>query len=643
MELLWVSEGYKMKINLNIRNRYILLGDMVLSIISVVGAYILRLELIEVFSNYYLSLLWLLLFAITIKPITYYFFGLYRKMWVYASIRELKLILFAVTVSSASISVIMLILFANHVFVSFPRSVLVIDWILSILFVGGLRFGLRVLFEGSKNKAVNQGIRDIKKKSLIIGAGDMGAMVAKEFQKNSLLKTKPIGFLDDNPEKYNQQLHGIPVVGRLKDLSKVINKYQVNEVIIAIPSASGKAIREITNICRKNKIPFRTMPGIYELLGGTAGVTRLREVQIADLLRRPPAQIDVDLAGNMLEGKTVLVTGAGGSIGQELCRQIARWSPAKLILLGHGENSIFEIYQSLKENYPSLPVIISIADIRDACRIDQELLRNQPQVVFHAAAHKHVPLMEINVEDCILNNVLGTQNIINSCEKSKVERLVLISTDKAIRPVSVMGASKRLAEMLVLDAAGRLKKPISVVRFGNVLGSRGSVVPLFKRQIANGGPVTVTHPEMKRYFMTIPEAVFLVIQSAGMGKGGETFVLDMGEQIKIVDLAEDLIRLSGFEPGKEIEIVFTGIRNGEKLSEDLWNDGRKFSKTDHPGIFHEEGQDKIRGEELGEVVKKLVDLSRAGEGDQIINFLNEIIPDAEIKHNVQGNPPNFNL
>ena len=632
-----------MKINLNIRNRYILLGDMILSIISVVGAYILRLELIEVFSNYYLSLLWMLLFTLTIKPVTYYLFGLYRKMWVYASIRELKLIFIAVTVSSALISVIMLILFANRVFVSFPRSVLVIDWILSILFVGGLRFGLRVLFEGNKNRVVNRQNRDIMKKSLIIGAGDMGAMVAREFQKNPLLKSKPIGFLDDNPEKYKQQLHGIPVIGRLKDLSKTIKKYQVNEVIIAIPSASGGVVREIINICRKNKIPFRTMPGIYELLGGAASVTRLREVQIADLLRRSPAQITDALVGNILKGQTVLVTGAGGSIGQELCRQIARWSPSKLILLGHGENSIFETYQSLKEYYPSLSVITSIADIRDACRIDQEFSRNQPQVVFHAAAHKHVPLMETNVEDCILNNVLGTQNIINSCEKNNIERLVLISTDKAIRPVSVMGASKRIAEMLVLDAAGRLKKPFSVVRFGNVLGSRGSVVPLFKRQIANGGPVTVTHPEMKRYFMTIPEAVYLVLQSTGMGKGGETFVLDMGEQIKIVDLAEDLIRLSGFEPGKEIEIVFTGIRDGEKLSEDLWNDGRKFSKTDHPDISREEGQDKTRGKELEKVVEKLANLSRKGNGDQIVDFLNKIIPDAEIKRNLESNLPNFDL
>jgi len=632
-----------MKINLNIRNRYILLGDMIFSVISAVGAYILRLELIEVFSNYYLSLLWLLLFTLTIKPITYYLFGLYRKMWVYASIRELKLIFIAVTVSSALIAVIMLVLFTNRVFVSFPRSVLVIDWILSILFVGGLRFGLRILFEGSKNRAVNRQNRDLKKKSLIIGAGDMGAMVAREFQKNPILKTKPIGFLDDNSEKYKQQLHGIPVIGRLRDISKAIKKYQVNEVIIAIPSASGEVVREIINICRKKKIPFRTMPGIYELIGGSASVTRLREVQIADLLRRSPAQITDNLVGNILEGKTVLVTGAGGSIGQELCRQIARWSPSKLILLGHGENSIFETYQSLKENHPSLPVITSIADIRETCRIDQEFSRNKPQVVFHAAAHKHVPLMEINVEDCILNNVLGTKNIIHSCEENKVERLVLISTDKAIRPVSVMGASKRLAEMLVLDAAGRSKKPFSVVRFGNVLGSRGSVVPLFKRQIAKGGPVTVTHPDMKRYFMTIPEAVYLVLQSASMGKGGETFVLDMGEQIKIVDLAEDLIRLSGFEPRKEIKIAFTGIRDGEKLSEDLWNNGRKFSKTDHPGISREEGQDEIRGKELEKIVEKLVNLSQKGNGGQIINFLNKIIPDAEIKRNFRSNLPNFDL
>ena len=632
-----------MKINLNIRNRYILFGDLFLSIISVVGAYILRLELIEVFSNYYLSLLWLLLLSLTLKPIIYYFFGLYRKMWVYASVRELRLILIAVSISSLVNAAIMLILFSNRIFVSFPRSVLVIDWVLSILFVGGLRFGLRVLFEGNKNRAVNKQINIIKKNSLIIGAGDMGAMVAREFQKNPLLKTKPVGFLDDNPEKYKQQLHGIPVIGRLRDLSKAIKTYQVNEVIIAIPSASGGAVREIINICRKNKIPFRTMPGIYELIGGSASFTRLREVEISDLLRRPPTQINEDLVGNILEGKTIMVTGAGGSIGQELCRQIARWSPTKMVLLGHGENSIFETFQVLKEYYPTLSVVTSIADIRDFSRIDQEFSRNKPQVVFHAAAHKHVPLMEINVEDCILNNVLGTQNVIQACEKAKVERLVLISTDKAIRPVSVMGASKRLAEMLVLDAAGRTGKSYSVVRFGNVLGSRGSVVPLFKRQIAKGGPVTVTHPDMKRYFMTIPEAVYLVLQSAGMGRGGETFVLDMGEQIKIINLAEDLIRLSGFEPRKDIDIVFIGIRDGEKLSEDLWNDDRKLSGTDHPEISREDGQVEIQGKELEEIVENLVDLSRHGQREKIIDSLNKIITNADIKHSVADNLSNFDL
>ena len=621
-----------MKINLNVRNRYILIGDLILSIISVVGAYILRLELVEVFSNYYLSLIWLILLSLTIKPIIFYLFGLYRKMWVYASIKELKLILAAVTVSSSVISAIMLILFSNRVFISFPRSVLVIDWILSLLFVGGLRFGLRVLFEGNKNRLPSKFINEKKKNTLIIGAGDMGAVVARELVKNPSLETKPIGFLDDNPEKLKQQLHGIPVIGRLKDLSKTIRTFNINEVIIAIPSASGGAIRGIIDTCRKNKIPFRTMPGILELIGGKANVTRLREVEISDLLRRPPTQINEELVGNILAGKTVLVTGAGGSIGQELCRQIARWNPGKIILLGHGENSIFETFQVLKENYPSLKLVTSIADIRDASRMEQEFTKNKPQVVFHAAAHKHVPLMEVNVEDCILNNVLGTKNVIHACKKNDVEKLILISTDKAIRPVSVMGASKRLAEMLVLDEAESSGKPYSVVRFGNVLGSRGSVVPIFKRQIAQGGPVTITHPDMKRYFMTIPEAVYLVLQSTGMGRGGETFVLDMGEQIKIVNLAEDLIRLSGFEPGKDIEIVFTGMREGEKLSEDLWNDDRKLSGTEHPEISREEGQVELQGTKLENAVSQLIEFSNKGQAKEIIHSLNNIIPNAEIRH-----------
>ena len=568
--------------------------------------------------------------SLIIKLGIYYFFGLYRRMWIYASMKELRLILIAVTVASALLSVLMLVLFASRFFISFPRSVLIIDWIQSIILVGGLRYGMRMFAEGW-NKHTDNGKGPPQKSALIIGAGDAGALVAKELLKNTQLNIKPIGFLDDNPEKFKQQIHGVPVIGKLKEISKIVENKSIDEVIIAIPSAPGKIIRIVSEVCHRNHIQFRTMPGIYELLGGKVSVSRLREVDIADLLRREPSDIDDSVVGKIIKGKVVLVTGAGGSIGTELCRQIARWQPAELVLLGHGENSIFETYLDIKENYPKLKISASIADIRSKGRIDQEFGRYSPQVIFHAAAHKHVPLMESNIEDCILNNVLGTQNIVNASLKYKVEKFILISTDKAIRPVSVMGASKRLAEMMVLDAATNTEIPFSVVRFGNVLGSRGSVVPLFKRQIAHGGPVTVTHPKMKRYFMTIPEAVHLVLQAAGLGKGGETFVLNMGKQIKIVDLAEDLIKLSGLEPGKDVEIEFTGIREGEKLSEDLWNEGRQFNRTLHPDIFSEEGQDEPRGENLSAVVNELINLAKSGLGEEIINQLNVIIPNAEIK------------
>jgi FlaA1/EpsC-like NDP-sugar epimerase len=617
-----------MKPKFNIRNRYVLIGDTILTILSVLSAYVLRLELIEVFSNYYRSLIWMLVISLLIKPLVYYFFGLYRRMWIYASMRELRLVITAVSAASALVSTLMLILFNNRFFISFPRSVLIIDWITSIVFIGGLRYGLRMLAESGNSR---NGIKLTKQRNtLIIGAGDAGALVAKELQKNSQLNLNPVGFLDDDTNKFNQQIHGVPVIGKIRDLAKAIETKNIQEVVIAIPSAPGSIVRIVTEVCRKVHIPFRTMPGLYELLDGKVSISRLREVDIADLLRREPTQIDDTLVGAILRNKKVLVTGAGGSIGTELCRQIPQWDPAELVLLGHGENSIFETYLEIKENYPDLKLSASISDIRDLNRIEHEFNRYKPQVVFHAAAHKHVPLMENNVEECVLNNVLGTQNVIACAIKVEVERLVMISTDKAIRPVSVMGATKRLAEMLVLDAAEKCGKPFAVVRFGNVLGSRGSVVPLFKRQIAHGGPITVTHPKMKRYFMTIPEAVHLVLQAAGIGKGGETFILNMGEQVKIVDLAEDLIRLSGLEPGKDIEIVFTGIRDGEKLSEDLWNEGRHFERTPHPDIFSERGEDTLRGIQLEQAVKHLTELSRQGQWEEIISEMNQLIPNAEL-------------
>jgi len=368
------------------------------------------------------------------------------------------------------------------------------------------------------------------------------------------------------------------------------------------------------------------------LLGGKVSVSRLREVEIADLLRRDPARIRDQQVGETLSGRRVLVTGAGGSIGRELCRQIARWGPAELILLGHGENSIFEAVQDLQEAFPGLVLHPVIADVRDRNRIFSIFEQNQPNVVFHTAAHKHVPLMELNVEDAITNNIVGTRNVVDAGVAYHIDRLVMISTDKAIRPRNVMGATKRIAETIVLDAAMRTGAYFSVVRFGNVLGSRGSVVPLFKRQIAKGGPITITHPEMTRYFMTIPEAVYLVLQAATLGSGGETFVLNMGQQVRILDLAEDLIRLSGLEPGKDIEIVYTGIRPGEKLSEDLWEQDQPYQPTIHPDIFRIDcHDDDLCGEPLQKAIEELVHLAYEGDQQALVRLLDELIPGSAVR------------
>jgi len=575
-------------------------------------------------------MLWMLGLALLVKPLVYYAFGLYRRMWAYASIQELKIIALAVTLASIVLSAVMLLLFGNRIFYAFPRSVLVIDWIFSLIMVGGQRFAFRILSEG-RGLSILPRISRLTKKALIIGAGDAGAMVVKELQRNPQLNLEPIGFLDDDKQKQKQIIHGIPVIGTIQELPRIIPFRRVDEVIIALPSATGGIVRRVSELCRKHHISFRTIPGLYELLGGMVNVSRLREVDISDLLRRQPAKINDELVGSILEGMKVLVTGAGGSIGSELCRQIAHWNPVELILLGHGENAIFDVYLDLKERFPELHIKPVIADVRNKDRILKEFERIHPDVVFHTAAHKHVPLMENNVEECVLNNIWGTQNVLEVSLKYKVGRFVLISTDKAIRPASVMGATKCIAEILVLNAAKRTKKPFSVVRFGNVLGSRGSVVPRFKRQIAHGGPITVTHPDMKRYFMTIPEAVYLVLQSASMGKGGETFILNMGEQVRVVDLAEDLIRLSGLEPGKDIEIVFTGMREGEKLSEDLWNDGRQLKKTSHPDVFCEGGQVKLSGEKLKDTVANLIEFAREGKVKEILMCLDKAIPDSSVR------------
>ena len=609
-------------------NRLLFIGDLILIVASVFGSFALRLELGRVFVFYLPQAATMIAVALLVKPLVYYSFGLYSRVWAYASTRELKIITAAVSIASAIVALIIILLTTLQYYQGFPRSVLAIDWLLSLLAVGGLRFAMRLLAEGRSGEARFQGQA---KRILIVGAGDAGALVVREMQKNPQLNLHPVCFVDDDSSKQKQRIHDVPVEGLIEDLGRLLDIWFIQEVIIAIPSAPGRVVRQVIDVCREKDVPFRTMPGIYELIGGKINVGRLREVDITDLLRRAPVEIDTTLIGANLSGKRILITGAGGSIGRELCRQISRWGPESLILLGHGENTIFETLIELEGNFPSLPLHPVVADIRNLDRLSNIFDHFHPQLVFHAAAHKHVPLMEINVEEAITNNVIGTRNVVEASLNSGVDRLVMISTDKAIRPTSIMGSTKRMAEMLVLDAAHRSGKPYSVVRFGNVLGSRGSVIPLFKQQITSGGPVTVTHPDMQRFFMTIPEAVHLVLQAAAMGQGGEVFILRMGEQVKILHLAYDLIRLSGLEPEKDIEVVYTGIRPGEKLSEELWDQWATYEPTAHDDIVQLVDEDLLSREELRQTVNELAFLAVEGEVDAIIRILDETIPGAAIR------------
>jgi FlaA1/EpsC-like NDP-sugar epimerase len=622
----------------HVRNRFVLFGDIALIIISVLGSFALRLDVVEL-PFYFPAAVLMCAVALVIKISTYFFFGLYRRLWIYASTGELRLITVAVTSASVLTSGVMLLLIsAGMVLPGMPRSALGIDWLLSLILIGGSRFALRILAEQSTTSRAN----GKTKRAIIIGAGDAGALVVRELQKSSQLNLIPVGFLDDDPAKQKHAIHGVTVIGKVNDLASAIGQHGIEEVIIAIPSAPGQLVRMVNDVCRLKGILSRTMPGIYELIGGKVNVSRLREVDITDLLRREPVRVNDEAVGAALEGKRVLVTGAGGSIGRELCRQIARRNPAELVLLGHGENSIFEILLELQTDYPDLALPPVIADIRNTERLIQIFQQHQPQIVFHTAAHKHVPLMEANIVEAVTNNIIGTQNLVQVSIQHDVERFVLISTDKAVRPSSVYGATKRLAEMIVLDAARITQRAFTVVRFGNVLGSRGSIIPKFKNQIANSGPVTITHPDMYRFFMTIPEAVYLVLQAASMEQGGETFVLNMGEPVRILDLAEDLIRLSGLEPHRDIEIAYTGIRPGEKLTEELWDEGTPLVPTLHPDISRLEDSASPLNSNLPQAIDLFSRLSHSNDTEAITKLLDELIPNSSIQQssesNIKGQP-----
>jgi FlaA1/EpsC-like NDP-sugar epimerase len=453
-------------------------------------------------------------------------------------------------------------------------------------------------------------------------------MVIRELQRNPQLGLVPVGFVDDDPEKRGKQILGVTVLGDLASLVSVARAHAAGEVLVAMPTASGAALRKIALDCREAHLPSRTIPGVFELLDGQVSVNRMRQIEISDLLRRAPVGPDSGSAA-FVAGRNVLVTGAGGSIGSELCRQVAAQRPSRLILLGHGENSLYVAQGHLAAAFPGLSIHVVVADIRDRARIQKVFAEFRPMAVFHAAAHKHVPLMEDNPEEAVSNNIVGTRNVVEAALEAGVRRLVMISTDKAVSPSCIMGASKRMAETIVRAAARRHGAPFMVVRFGNVLGSRGSVVPAFKRQIELGGPITITHPDMRRFFMTIPEAVHLVLQAAGIGRGGELFVLEMGEPVRIVDLAKDLITLSGLDPA-EIPITFTGIRPGEKLEEELWERGAMVKPTEVPNILSVEEPELLPDDELETAIGRITDAASLGQ---------RILIEAELARSIKSYVP----
>lgn len=569
------------------RNRVFLAIDLCLAVVVVFLSFTARFEGFDWLPSLSHLAFWYAAVTIPARILLFFQVGLYRRLWRYASIADLEVLVIACVLGSIASFAIGAVLLPESGLTPtrVPIGVLVMDSAMTALAIALPRLGLRIVVRRSSAARRGNHQADAVTRVLIAGAGDAGGMIAKELLENPQLGLAPVGFIDDDVRKHGHQLHGLPVLGPLSSLVDVVASFAVAEVIIALPSARGKVIREIVEASSEAGVRNRTVPGLYEILSGAKAVSALRPIQIEDLLRREPIETNLEQVGSLVRGRTVLVTGAGGSIGSELCRQLARLSPREIVALGRGENSIFELVQELQSTYPQIPVRPAIVDVRDEVRLRAVFEDTRPFSVFHAAAHKHVPLMEHSVDEAILNNVLGTKNVAELSAEFGVEHMVLISTDKAVRPTSVMGATKRIAEVVLGAVAARTGKPYVAVRFGNVLGSRGSVVPTFMRQIAAGGPITITHPEMRRYFMTIPEAVQLVLQASALGTGGEVFVLDMGEPVKIADLAEDLIRLSGLESGADIEIVAIGIRPGEKLYEELFIGTEDAVPTDHQKIL----------------------------------------------------------
>ncbi|PKN71084.1 MAG: polysaccharide biosynthesis protein [Deltaproteobacteria bacterium HGW-Deltaproteobacteria-12] len=610
----------------------VLFGDAVIFALAHIAAYLFRFE----FSLASLSLQQIkavLLWLVPLKLVVFFSFGLYRGMWRYTSIRDFWLIAQATVVSSLLATVIMIYL---NRFEGYSRAVFIIDGVLTFLLIGGLRMVIRSYYSFyAISGAEPYSLSKIHfKKVLIVGAGDAGEKILREIMENNQLHYKVIGFIDDDPVKKGRSIHGIPVIGNVDNMASFPEKEDIQEILIAIPSATGDQIRHVVEACQKCAVSYKIVPGIGELIDGRVSVKTLRDISYEDLLGRPPVRLNVAGIRNYLDGKTILITGCGGSIGAELCRQVVKYQPYSIILLDAGEANLFNIQMELQNEKYCRRCEAILGQVQDRQLMEDIFLKYKPQVVFHAAAYKHVPMLEKNPWEAVFNNIVGSRMVMEMSLRYHVERFVLVSTDKAVRPTNVMGASKRVTELIMQSLQGNGTK-FMAVRFGNVVGSSGSVIPLFRRQIERGGPVTVTHPEVNRFFMTIPEASQLILQAGAMGEGGEIFVLEMGTPVKIADMARDLIRLSGKEPEVDIKIVFTGLREGEKLYEELVTLDEDILPTGHEKVMvlragnHSDDSGYLF-EARNKLCKAIDDLAKDAESHntkRIKQKLKEIVPE----------------